>query len=40
MDRNPAWARYVVQNNETHLFDAEHFESSYEFVHPRPGKAP
>ena len=30
MDRNPAWARYVVQNDEN-LFDSVHYESTYEF---------
>ena len=40
MDKNPAWARFVVQNEQTNLFDAQHFESNYQFEHPRPGKAP
>lgn len=40
MDRNPAWARYVVQNDHTRLFDAVHFESSYEYQNERPGKVP
>ena len=40
MDRNPAWARFVVQNNDTQLFDAVHFDSTYEFMNQRPGKVP
>ena len=39
MDRNPAWARYVVQNDKN-LFDAVHFESKYEFRHERVGQVP
>ena len=40
MDRNPAWARFVVQNKDTHLFDAVHFDSTYQFQNPRVGKVP
>ena len=39
MDRNPAWVRYVVQNDQR-LFDAVHFESKYEFQNERVGQAP
>lgn len=41
MDRNPAWARYVVQN-DSKLFDGVHYapEQPYVFKNARPGKAP
>ena len=37
-DKNPAWARYLVQNEDTFLFDGVFWnpENPYKFEHPRP----